>query len=241
MTLDVNLGEPFYSSLYIRVNKDLTFADLRHQVAASMNAVRVPQGYSLEDFEFRYANEPISLSTKICDGLRVPGLNRVDVVFSFKKVEVRESAQSRPQQDYDELTEEMLPYSSSGKYSILPPMQVLCRLKVSELQELKGLTVVSEHGEICFPEAFNALGFDVDKLVSIEHLNLEVTDKDLLADVYGFNKQVKFTIRGLPTNKPDSQMKTDLMRRLQLIDARITDWDAAGRAVTFVANSTSLY
>lgn len=163
------------------------------------------------------------------------------VVFDFSKTDKTTSGIVAQQPRSEELTEEMIPFSSSGKFLIIPPVQSLYRLSVADLQNIKGFTIISHDGEICFQDSLNVLGLDVDKLVAMDHLTIDILDKDLLADLYGFNKPVKFTICNLPKSKPDSQLKTELMRRLQVIDARMTSWDSDNRRVSFVANSTSLY
>lgn len=242
VSLEINLGEPFYNSFPVRINKNHKFTDLRLEVVKSMNKIRVPQGYDLHDFEFRYANEPVQLSTTIAQGLKVENLNRIDVVFNFTKTDIETNFSNELAETEDGLlTEEMIPRSSSGKFTMLPAIHHLCRMSVSQLQSLKGFTIISEHGEICFQDSLNVQFLDADRLVSMDHLSIEIIDKDLLADLYGFNKPIKFTIRNLPTNKPEYQMKTELMRRLQLISARLTNWDMGSRSVSFVVNSTNLY
>lgn len=212
---------------------------VRHEVKKAMDTTRLPADVELKEMQILYANQPVPLEARICDVVVIPGFNRIDVVFEW--MQLRPEGVTSPVK-VAEVTEDMIPQSASGSYSVYPTRAELCRMTPQELANLKNFRVSSVFGEIIFNEPINALGLDVDKLVSIEKMNIGIISQDILAEVYGFDKDIKIVFREVDLDgRSEQSYKTTILRYLQRLDGKLNHWNMADKMFSFTVCSNSLY
>lgn len=241
ISLTISLGEPFSRSFPVRINREHQVNQLKKEIKKAMDSTNLREEVDLREMQLLYANQPVHLESRICDVVNIPDLCRINVVFDWSPI--RTSGVSSPTKlAVMEVTEDMLPRSATGTYKIYPTRAELCRMTPEELGCLNNFRVYNQFGEICFQEPINAIGLDVDRLVHIEKLNLGIISQDLLAEVYGFDKDVKFVFREVDLDgRSELSYKTSVLRYLQRLDGKLNHWDMANRMFTFTVCSNSLY
>lgn len=240
VSLQIYLGEPFSRTFSVRINTEHHVYQLQSEVKKVMDSTRLLEEIELQDLEFRYSNQPVALQTRIKDVLTIPHFNRIDVVYSWRKI--RQAEPTISEKNAMMTTEAMIPYSSSQNYNTYPTYPELCRLTPHELSNLKNFRVSNEHGEVWFLEGLNVVGLDVDKLVHLQKMDIGIASKDLLADLYGFDKSIRFTFRGVEfKGTSEKEYKTRVLRYLQRLDGKLSFWDLDSKTFSFVVNCNSLY
>lgn len=239
--VEIYLSEPFFKSFKTRINGKYLLMDLLPIVRKYMDSLVYSDEYILEDMRFSYAGTECEMTKQIGETLNIPGMNRLDAIFTWSKRLKSVAEANEPKILGASL--EAIPVSSSRKYKLGVSFAELSRLSNEQISQLKGFRIGNEHGEITFEESFNAFGLDVDQLVSIEPLNITILNADMLAERYGFNKQIKFLTRnfGLTKGLTEQQIRTKVLKKLHSISAELVTLDIEAGILIYSINSNFIY